>query len=38
VGWQKWVWVERSTATGTTTWYGDNGGTTASGIYGSIDA
>lgn len=38
VGWQKWVWVERSTATGTTTWYGDNGGTTQSGMYGSIDA
>tara|TARA_R110000824_G_scaffold401148_1_gene610926 strand:+ start:3680 stop:4705 length:1026 start_codon:yes stop_codon:yes gene_type:complete len=37
VGWQKWVWVEKSTAIGTTTWYGDNGGSTASGIYGTIE-
>lgn len=38
VGFQWWVWVEKSTATGTTTWYGDGGGITQSGIYGSIDA
>ena len=37
VGFQYWVWVEKSTALGTTTWYGDNGGATQSGIYGSID-
>jgi hypothetical protein len=37
VGWQKWVWVEKSTALGTTTFYGDNGGATQSGIYGSIE-
>ena len=37
VGWQKWCWVEKSTAIGTTTWYGDNGGATSSGIYGSIE-
>lgn len=27
VGYQRWVWLERSDATATTTWYGDNGGT-----------
>jgi len=37
VGFMHWVWVEKSTALGTTTWYGDNGGATQSGIYGSID-
>ena len=38
VGFQWWVWVEKSTAIGTTTWYGDGAGITQSGIYGSIDA
>ena len=37
VGWINWVWTEKSTAVGTTTWYGDGGGLCKSGLYGEID-
>ena len=37
VGFQYWVWTEKSTATGTTTWYGDGAGICKSGLYGEID-
>lgn len=38
VGYHFYAWLEYSGATGTTTWYGDNGGALLqSGIYGSID-
>lgn len=40
VGRHTWVWLEESVATGTTTWYGDDGGSslsrTQSGILGSL--
>ena len=37
VGFQYWVWTEKSTAPGTTTWYGDGAGICKSGLYGEID-
>ncbi len=37
VGFQYWVWTEKSTAIGTTTWYGDGAGICKSGLYGEID-
>jgi|TARA_R110000824_G_scaffold132891_1_gene295461 hypothetical protein len=37
VGWINWVWTEKSTAVGTTTWYGDGAGICKSGLYGEIE-
>jgi len=37
IGRHFYAWLEISTATGTTTWYGDNGGLLQSGIVGTID-
>lgn len=37
IGYHFYAWLEQSTAAGTTTWYGDNGGTTfQTGIFGEI--
>jgi len=35
-GYQYYAWIERSTASGTTTWYGTSGAAYKSGIHGSI--
>lgn len=38
IGYTFFAWLEYSTATGTTTWYGDGGSTTlTSGLHGSVD-
>jgi hypothetical protein len=38
LGYHEYRWLEASTATGTTTWLGDNGGNCASGISGVLSA